>query len=121
MFKNSKTLIALLVLSMLLAACGAPATAAPTQAPVMTQAPVATEAPTANAMCMGAASGDEISMMYQWSGVEEENLNKILQPFLDAWKTAGAEGLVSYKAGSEGPVEADELLARDGRHWRKLT
>lgn len=44
-----------------------------------------------------------------------------VQPFLDAWKKAGADGLVSYKAGSEGPVEANELLARDGRHWRKLT
>jgi len=44
-----------------------------------------------------------------------------VQPFLDAWAKAGAEGLVSYTAGSEGPVEADDLLARDGRHWRKLT
>src|SRR5258706_7387903 len=35
-------------------------------------------------MCMGAKSGDEISMLYQWSGVEEENLNKVLQPLVDA-------------------------------------
>ena len=28
--------------------------------------------------------------------------------------------LQPYKAGSEGPDAADELLARDGRHWRKL-
>ena len=35
-----------------------------------------------------------------------------VQPFLDAWKKAGADGLVGYKAGSEGPREADELLAR---------
>lgn len=34
--------------------------------------------------CMGAESGDEITMLYQWSGVEEENLNKILQPFVEA-------------------------------------
>jgi glucose-6-phosphate 1-dehydrogenase len=45
---------------------------------------------------------------------------KAVQPFLDAWKTAGADGLVDYKAGSEGPSEADDLLTRDGRHWRKL-
>ena len=44
-----------------------------------------------------------------------------VQPFLDAWKTAGADGLVGYEAGSEGPTEANELLARDGRRWRKLT
>jgi len=43
-----------------------------------------------------------------------------VQPFLDAWKKAGAQGLESYKAGSEGPAEADELLKRDGRSWRKL-
>jgi glucose-6-phosphate 1-dehydrogenase len=43
-----------------------------------------------------------------------------VQPFLDAWKKAGARGLDSYKAGSEGPNAADELLTRDGRTWRKL-
>jgi glucose-6-phosphate 1-dehydrogenase len=45
---------------------------------------------------------------------------KAVQPFLDAWKNAGAKGLQSYKAGSEGPADADELLKRDGRSWRKL-
>jgi glucose-6-phosphate 1-dehydrogenase len=43
-----------------------------------------------------------------------------VQPFLDAWKKAGTDGLKPYKAGSEGPQEADELLKRDGRSWRKL-
>jgi glucose-6-phosphate 1-dehydrogenase len=43
-----------------------------------------------------------------------------VQPFLDAWKKAGAKGLQSYKAGSEGPDAADELLKRDGCSWRKL-
>jgi glucose-6-phosphate 1-dehydrogenase len=45
---------------------------------------------------------------------------KAVQPFLDAWKKAGADGLKRYAAGSEGPAEADELLTRDGRSWRKL-
>jgi glucose-6-phosphate 1-dehydrogenase len=44
-----------------------------------------------------------------------------VQPFLDAWKKAGSRGLKSYQAGSEGPVDADELLKRDGRSWRKLS
>jgi glucose-6-phosphate 1-dehydrogenase len=44
-----------------------------------------------------------------------------VQPFLDGWKKAGARGLKIYDAGSEGPEEADDLLARDGRSWRKLT
>ena len=43
-----------------------------------------------------------------------------VQPFLDAWKKAGARGLELYKAGSEGPAAAGELPERDGRSWRKL-
>jgi glucose-6-phosphate 1-dehydrogenase len=43
-----------------------------------------------------------------------------VQPFLDAWKKAGAKGLQNYKAGSEGPAGAEELLRREGRSWRKL-
>jgi glucose-6-phosphate 1-dehydrogenase len=43
-----------------------------------------------------------------------------VQPFLEAWNKAGANGLETYKAGSEGPCGADELIRRDGRSWRKL-
>ncbi len=46
---------------------------------------------------------------------------RAVQPFLDAWKKAGTKGLKTYKAGSEGPEEADELLKRDGRSWRFLS
>jgi glucose-6-phosphate 1-dehydrogenase len=45
---------------------------------------------------------------------------RIVQPFMDAWRGAGAQGLATYKAGSEGPPQADELLTRDGRHWRSI-
>jgi len=34
--------------------------------------------------CMGAQEGDKITLLYQWSGVEEEKLNQILQPLVDA-------------------------------------
>jgi glucose-6-phosphate 1-dehydrogenase len=44
-----------------------------------------------------------------------------VQPFLDAWKKAADKGLETYKAGSEGPAGAEELLKRDGRSWRKLS
>jgi alpha-glucoside transport system substrate-binding protein len=86
MYKLSKILAAILVLSMLLAACGTPATQAPvaTEAPAATQAPAATEAPAANAMCMGAKAGDELTVMYQWSGAEEESFNSIAKTLLDA-------------------------------------
>jgi len=43
-----------------------------------------------------------------------------VQPFLDAWRGAGPNGLALYEAGSEGPNEADQLLARDGRRWRPV-
>ncbi|HLO14365.1 MAG TPA: hypothetical protein VK206_06030, partial [Anaerolineales bacterium] len=100
MSKFSKILSLLILATMLLTACGGGATQAPTAAPATeapttaaTEAPTqaATEAPTAAATeaptqaagaidCMDAKSGDEVSMLYQWSGVEETNLNTILQP-----------------------------------------
>jgi alpha-glucoside transport system substrate-binding protein len=33
---------------------------------------------------MGAQSGDTVSMLYQWAGVEEAALNQVLQPLVDA-------------------------------------
>jgi glucose-6-phosphate 1-dehydrogenase len=45
---------------------------------------------------------------------------RIVQPFIDAWREAGGDGLASYRAGSEGPAEADRLLAEDGRRWRAI-
>jgi glucose-6-phosphate 1-dehydrogenase len=46
---------------------------------------------------------------------------RVVQPFLNAWKNAGAKGLAMYKAGSGGPQEADDLIGRDGRRWRSIT
>ena len=46
---------------------------------------------------------------------------RAVQPFLDAWKKAGGKGLKIYEPGSEGPEEANDLVERDGRSWRKLT
>ena len=46
---------------------------------------------------------------------------RAVQPFLDAWKKAGGKGLKVYEPGSEGPEEANDLVERDGRSWRKLT
>jgi glucose-6-phosphate 1-dehydrogenase len=45
---------------------------------------------------------------------------RVVQPFIDAWREAPEKDLASYRAGSEGPREADELLARDGRRWRPI-
>jgi alpha-glucoside transport system substrate-binding protein len=86
------------IVSMVLVACAPAATpteAPPTQPPAPTEAPTTapteamppTEAPTVAPSaidCKGAQSGDTISMLYQWSGVEETQLNEILKPLADA-------------------------------------
>ena len=45
---------------------------------------------------------------------------RVVQPLIDAWRDAGAKNLATYQAGSDGPEEADQLLARDGRRWRPI-
>ena len=45
---------------------------------------------------------------------------RAVQPFLEAWKKAGKGDLATHAAGSDGPAEADELMAREGRRWRPL-
>jgi glucose-6-phosphate 1-dehydrogenase len=43
----------------------------------------------------------------------------IVDQILQGW-SEGSCPLARYPAGSQGPVEADTLLARDGRKWRQL-
>jgi glucose-6-phosphate 1-dehydrogenase len=45
---------------------------------------------------------------------------RVIQPVLDAWSAVPARSFPNYAAGSWGPTEADELLARDGRSWRPI-
>ncbi|MBB2163935.1 glucose-6-phosphate dehydrogenase [Gluconacetobacter sp. 1b LMG 1731] len=45
---------------------------------------------------------------------------QVVQPALDWSIRPGADPLCAYAAGSSGPIEADALLARDGRHWLAL-
>src|SRR6266853_5383222 len=59
------------------------------------------------------------AMLFQRAD-EIEAAWRAVQPFLDAWRDVGPDGLAVYKAGSEGPAEADQLLARDGRRWRPI-
>ncbi|WP_282372545.1 glucose-6-phosphate dehydrogenase [Pseudomonas sp. PS02290] len=47
-----------------------------------------------------------------------ENGWRAVQPFIDAWAKDPQVDL--YHAGEDGPSEADELLARDGRTWQRL-
>ncbi len=44
----------------------------------------------------------------------------VVQPILDDWSKNPTKELAFYAAGSQGPAEADELLARDGHAWRPI-
>lgn len=72
MSKSFKVLIVLMLASLVLAACGPGAT--PTEEP-MAETPE---------MCKGAKQGDTLTVMYQWSGAEEESINAIFKPLVDA-------------------------------------
>jgi glucose-6-phosphate 1-dehydrogenase len=45
----------------------------------------------------------------------------VVAPILDVWRALPPRGFPNYAAGSWGPKEAEELLARDGRTWHPVT
>ena len=45
---------------------------------------------------------------------------EIVQPLLESWSAQPASELPGYAAGSWGPRESDELLARENRRWRAI-
>jgi glucose-6-phosphate 1-dehydrogenase len=44
----------------------------------------------------------------------------VVDPILDVWKALPPRNYPNYPAGSWGPIEAEELMTRDGRHWRRI-
>jgi glucose-6-phosphate 1-dehydrogenase len=44
----------------------------------------------------------------------------VITPVLDVWRALPPRSFPNYAAGSWGPKEADELLGKDGREWRKI-
>lgn len=74
-----------MVLAIALGACTPAATPAPTQPPAEPPAAQPPAAPSAPAVdCMGAKAGDKVTVLYQWSGGEEEKINTIFKPLVDA-------------------------------------
>lgn len=45
---------------------------------------------------------------------------RVIEPVLDVWKALPPRSFPNYAAGTWGPKEAEELLARDGREWRPI-
>ncbi len=93
MHKYWKVTAILMLAVLVLAACGGKATetpapvgtTAPTEA-VKTETPAETQAATTapvDETCMGAQPGDEVTLLYQWSGQEEERWNQIVKPLVD--------------------------------------
>ncbi len=51
---------------------------------------------------------------------EAEAQWRLITPIEEAWASRGEPKLATYDAGSDGPREADELMASNGHRWRKL-
>jgi glucose-6-phosphate 1-dehydrogenase len=44
----------------------------------------------------------------------------VVEPVLRGWESVAPRHFPNYSAGSEGPIAANDLLARDGRSWRAI-
>ena len=51
---------------------------------------------------------------------EVEEAWSIVDPIIDLWATSPAPEFPNYDAGTWGPAEADEMIARDGKRWRRI-
>ena len=51
---------------------------------------------------------------------EVERCWAFVQPLLDAFEAGADQALHAYAPGSQGPIQADELLARHGRLWTPI-
>ena len=56
--------------------------------------------------------------LFQRADMVEAGWN-VVKPIQDIWSALPPRSFPNYAAGSWGPKEADELLERDGRRWRK--
>jgi glucose-6-phosphate 1-dehydrogenase len=51
---------------------------------------------------------------------EVEEAWSIVDPIIESWASSPAPDFPDYEAGTWGPVEADELIERDGKRWRRI-
>jgi alpha-glucoside transport system substrate-binding protein len=80
--KSLRIIGILIAASLVFVACTPAATTMP---PTSVPTTVPTAMPPASTIdCKGATSGDALSVVYQWSGTEEESFNTIIKPFVDA-------------------------------------
>jgi glucose-6-phosphate 1-dehydrogenase len=65
-------------------------------------------------LCLDALMGD--ATLFTRAGAAELSW-KFIDPIIAAWNSPAGPPLESYEPGSWGPVDAHELLAREGRGW----
>jgi glucose-6-phosphate 1-dehydrogenase len=51
---------------------------------------------------------------------EVEHAWAIVDPVIESWIDSPPPSFPNYEAGSWGPAASDELLAKDGRRWRRM-
>jgi glucose-6-phosphate 1-dehydrogenase len=66
-------------------------------------------------LLLEALDGDA-SLFTRSDGIESSW--QVIDPVLQGWEKQNTPVLATYERGAWGPVEADELLARDGHEWR---
>jgi glucose-6-phosphate 1-dehydrogenase len=54
-------------------------------------------------------------------GDEVEAQWRLITPIEEVWASEGLPAVSEYPAGTDGPAAADELLARNGHRWRRLS
>jgi len=74
--------------------------------------------PSAYAVLLLDAMRGDATLFTRRDGVEAQW--RLMTPILDAWAARAETPLPTYAAGSEGPAEADALLARNGHRWRPI-
>ncbi len=76
------------------------------------------EAPSAyETLLLDAMRGD--STLFTRSD-EAESAWRIIDEIIDGWRELPSPGFPNYEAGTWGPDDADQLIERDGRRWRRL-
>ena len=59
------------------------------------------------------------SMLFQRAD-QVEAAWAVVEPVLSGWESVTPRHFPNYAAGSDGPIAANDLLARDGRSWRAI-
>lgn len=67
---------------------------------------------------IGDAMRGDATLFTRWDAVERAW--EIVMPVLEYWQALRDKSFPNYAAGSQGPPQADTMLKRDGREWRRI-